>query len=51
MRCKLCNIAHKNTARHTSWIQFQVCRRCYFFMDIFSWNTNYMQEYWETSYA
>jgi len=51
MRCKLCDLSHRNTSRHQSWIEHQVCRACYSVLDIFSWNCNYLKEYWEINYV
>ena len=47
MRCKICSLKHKNIKRHESWVQFQVCRICAYFLDLFSWNGNYLKEYWD----
>jgi len=47
MRCKICQIAHKNTSRFQSWEE-QVCRYCGVICDYFSWNGNYLHEYWRT---
>ena len=47
MRCKLCNLPHKNTSRHQSWIEYHVCRACYSILDVFSWNSDCLKEYWE----
>ena len=46
MRCNLCNSTHKNTSRHSSWLEYQMCRACSYALDIFSWNSNYLKEYW-----
>jgi len=46
MRCKICSLKHKNTKRHENWIQFQVCRICAYFLDLFFWNGNHLKEYW-----
>lgn len=51
MRCKMCDLPHKNIARHQSWIKHQVCRTCSYVLDVFSWNTNYLKEYWEIRHA
>lgn len=51
MRCKLCNSTHKNTSKHQSWFEYQVCRTCSYVLDVFSWNSNYLKEYWEIKYA
>lgn len=51
MRCKICDLPHKNIARHQSWIEHQICRSCSYVLDIFSWNSNYLKEYWEIRYA
>ncbi len=45
MRCKICQVTHKNTARSHSWEE-QVCRFCSGICDYFAWNGNYLQEYW-----
>jgi len=47
MRCKICQIAHKNTGRFESWEE-QVCRYCGIICDYFSWNGNNLHEYWRT---
>ena len=47
MRCKICELAHKNISRHELWIELQVCRICGNLLDYFSWNGNYMKEYWK----
>ncbi len=46
MRCKICNIPHKNTGRHQLWLEQQICRLCGNLCEYFSWNGNYLQEYW-----
>ena len=46
MRCKICQIPHKNTSRFQLWEDLQVCRLCSNVCDYFSWNGNYLQEYW-----
>jgi len=47
MRCRICDLVHKNTKRHKSWISYQVCRTCLFLLEIFSWNNNFLKEHWE----
>ena len=47
MRCKVCEIPHKNTSRHELWIERQMCRLCGNLLELFSWNGNYLQEYWK----
>jgi len=49
MRCKLCEIPHKNRGKSPLWIEFQVCRACSYVLDVFSWNANYLKEYWNVS--
>lgn len=51
MRCKLCDLPHKNIARHQSWIEHQIYRSCCYVLDVFSWNSNYLKEYWEVGHA
>ena len=46
MRCKICSSAHKNTARNQLWNEQQVCRFCGEICDYFTWNGNYLHEYW-----
>jgi len=46
MRCRVCDLPHKNTNRHRPWIQNQICRICAYFLDLFSWNGNHLKEYW-----
>ena len=46
MRCKICNIPHKNTNKRELWIENQVCRICGQILDLFSWNGNNLGEYW-----
>ena len=46
MRCKICSIPHKNTSRFQLWEDVQVCRLCSSICDYFSWNGNYLHEYW-----
>jgi len=48
MRCKICDIPHKNTGRHELWIEQRICRICAQILDLFSWNGNYLQECWRT---
>jgi hypothetical protein len=50
MRCTFCSLVHKNTTRHQSWIDYQTCRVCYFILDGFSWNSNYLKEYWGSNH-
>lgn len=35
MRCKICQIPHKNTARFQSWEEQQICRICNEYVNIF----------------
>ena len=49
MRCKICNIPHKNTAKYDLWLENQVCRICAQILDLFSWNGNNLGEYWRFS--
>jgi hypothetical protein len=51
MRCKLCDLPHKNITRHQSWIEHQICRSCSYVLDVFSWNSNYLKEYWGVGHA
>ena len=46
MRCKICEIPHKNTKRHGTWEDHQVCRLCTSVCEYFAWNSNYLNEYW-----
>jgi len=46
MRCKICQIPHKNTGRHRLWEDQQVCRTCGDICEFFTWNGSYLQEYW-----
>jgi len=46
MRCKICEIPHKNTAKFDLWKENQVCRICGQLFDLFSWNGNNLGEYW-----
>jgi len=47
MRCKICELPHKNTSRYDLWIERQVRRPCGNLFEYFSWNGNYLHEYWE----
>ena len=49
MRCKLCETPHKNRGKSPLWLEFQVCRACSYVLDVFSWNANYLKEYWGLS--
>lgn len=49
MRCKICQLPHKNTSRHELWAEFQVCRGCSFILEVFSWNGKNLNEYWKYS--
>jgi len=51
MRCKLCDLPHKNTSRCVSWIENQMCRTCSYVLELFSWNSNYLKEYWEIDHG
>jgi len=46
MRCKICDLVHKNTGRKKNWLEHQVCRTCSYFLEIFGANCNYLKEYW-----
>ena len=46
MRCRICELPHKNCNKYVLWIEFQICRICAYFLEIFSWNNNYLDEYW-----
>ncbi len=46
MRCRLCELPHKNTRSRVNWEENQVCRTCYYFLDYFSLNCNYLENYW-----
>ena len=47
LRCKICEFPHKNTARCALWLERQVCRICGNLLELFSWNGNYLKDYWE----
>ena len=47
MRCKICDITHKNTSKYDLWIEHRVCRICSQVIDLFSWNGNNLGEYWK----
>ncbi len=47
MRCKICQVSHKNTGRFQLWAEQQVCRMCGDVCEYFSWNGNQLKEYWE----
>ena len=47
MRCRVCDLPHKNTNRHRPWIQNHICRVWSFFFEFFSFNSNQLKEYWE----
>ena len=46
MRCKICDITHKNTSKYDLWVENQVCRVCGQVLDFFSWNGNNLGDYW-----
>ncbi len=46
MRCRICEIPHKNTVDRLNWEETQVCRTCYCLLDFFSLNSNYLDNYW-----
>ena len=46
MRCKICSSPKKNLVRFQIWEDQQVCRTCSGICDYFSWNGNYLHEYW-----
>jgi len=46
MRCRICDLPHKNTGNHQNWKEYQVCRNCFFFFEIFGMNSNYLGGYW-----
>jgi len=46
MRCRICNLPRKNFNRHDLWIEHQVCRMCQRLLEYFSWNNNFLKEYW-----
>ena len=47
MRCKICQITHKNTGKYDLWTEYQVCRICGQILDLFTWNGNNLGEYWK----
>lgn len=47
MRCRLCDIPHKNAGNRSNWIELRLCRICFQIMDLFSYNSNYLTDYWE----
>ena len=47
MRCKICELPHKNTSSHKLWLERQVCRPCGNLLEYFSWNSNYLKNYWK----
>ena len=49
MSCKICDIPHKNTGRHDLWSQKQVSRVRGILIEHFSWNGNYLPEYWRVA--
>lgn len=46
MRCRICDLHHKNTGKRRIWEEYCVCRICAYVLDIFSLNHNYLREYW-----
>jgi len=46
MRCRICSKPQKNTRRHESWVEKQLCRICSQTVELFSWNGSYISEYW-----
>jgi len=46
MRCRICNSPHKNIGSKRNWIEFQLCRVCSQLIEYFSFNSNYLKEYW-----
>ncbi len=49
MRCKICEISHKNTGKYALWIENQVCLGCGHILDLFSLNGNNLGEYWRNN--
>ena len=47
MRCRICEIVHKNTKRHELWFEKQVCRTCGSLFELFCWNDNRLLNYWK----
>jgi len=47
MKCRICDSNHKNTSRYQLWLEHKMCRACYYMIEIFSRNGNYLKEYWE----
>jgi hypothetical protein len=45
MRCKICDKPYKNTSRYKIW-EDQFCRLCSSLCDHFSFNGNYLKDYW-----
>ena len=45
MRCKICDRPYKNTHRYKIW-EDQFCRICSSLCDYFSFNGNYLKDYW-----
>jgi len=46
LRCKICELPHRNTSRYELWLERQVCRLCGNLLEYFSWNSNYLKDYW-----
>jgi len=49
MRCRLCEIPHRNVGNRANWIEYHVCRTCMQILGYFSYNSNYLLEYWDAS--
>jgi len=47
MMCRICSIPHKNTNRHELWRESKMCRICNGLLEFFSWNHNFLQQYWK----
>jgi len=47
MRCRICSLPHRNIRRHELWIEEKLCRMCQRILEYFSWNNNFLHEYWE----
>lgn len=46
MRCRICQIPHRNTSRYDLWTEHRICRLCAGICDYFAWNGNYLRHYW-----
>ncbi len=47
LRCKICDTTYRNTGQKTTWKEYQTCKVCLYLIEIFMWNGNRLNVYFD----